>query len=59
MSVSRLCFLPGGLPLRCTCEGFFRRLSADGLSGETGVKKIKFVNGDNTMALPEGSGEKI
>ena len=51
MSVSRLCFLPGGLPLRCTYEGLFPCFSADCLSGETGLKKIKFFNDDNTIAL--------
>ena len=59
MSVARLSFLPRGLPLRCTCEGLFPCFSGDSLSGETGVKRIKFVNDDNTIALPEGCGEKI
>ena len=44
MSVSRLCFLLGGLALRCTCEGLFPCFSADCLSGEIGVKKIKFFS---------------
>ena len=48
MSVSRLCFLPGGLPRRCASAGLFPCFSADCLSGETGVKRIKFVNNDNT-----------
>ena len=59
VSASRLCFLSGGLALRCACEGLFPCLSADCLSGETRVRKIKFVNDDNTIARPEGCGEKI
>ena len=59
MSVSRLCFLPGGLPLRCASADLFPCFSADCLAGETGVKKIKFVNDENTIALAEGCGEKI
>ena len=58
MSVSRLCFLPGGLPLRCASAGLFPCFSADCLSGETGVKKIKFVNDENTIALGEGAWRK-
>ena len=59
VSASRLCFLSSGLALRCVCEGLFPCFSADCLSGETGVRKIKFVNDDNTIARPEGCGEKI
>ena len=59
MFVSRFCFLPGGLQLRCRCEGLFPCFSAHCLSAETGVKKIKLVNDDNTIAPPEGCGEKI
>ena len=59
MSTSRLCFLPAGLPLGCASAGLFPCFSADGLSGEAGVKKIKFVNDDNTITLPEVCGEKI
>ena len=40
-------------------RGSFSLFSADCLSGETGVKRIKFVNDDNTIALPDGCGEKI
>ena len=58
MSLSRLCFLPGALQLICTCEGLFPCFSLDCLSGKTGVKKIKFVNDDNTSERPEGRGEK-
>ena len=57
MSVSRLCFLPGGLLLRCASAGLFPCFSVDCLSGETGVK-IKFVNDENTIVLPEGCREK-
>ena len=56
--VSALCFLPGGLPLRCASASLLPCFSADCLSGETGVK-IKFVNDDNTIVLPEDFGEKI
>ena len=59
VSASRLCFLSGGLALRCACEGLFPCFSADCLSRETGVRKIKFVNEDNTIARPEAYGEKI
>ena len=59
MSVSRLCFFPGGLPRRCASAGLFPCFSADCLSGETGVKRIKFVNDDNTIVRAEGCGEKI
>ena len=53
VSASRLRFLPGGLALRCGCEGLFPCFSADCFPGETGVK-IKFVNDENTcIALPE------
>ena len=59
VSASHLCFLSGGEALRCACEGLFPCFSADCLSGETGVRKIKFVNDDNTIAQPEDYGEKI
>ena len=59
VSVSRLCFLPGGLLLWCANAGLFPCLSANCLSGETGVKKITFINDDNTIARPEGCGEKL
>ena len=39
--------------------GLFPCLSANCLSGETGVKKIKFINDDNTIARPEGCGEML
>ena len=55
MSVSPLCLLPGGLALRCTCEGLFLCFSADCLAGENGVKKIKFVDNDNTISCSESS----
>ena len=58
MSLSPLCFLPAGLLLRCASAGLFPCFSADCLSGEIGVK-IKSVNDENTIALPEGCGEKI
>ena len=59
VSGSRLCLLSGGLALRCACKGLFLCFSADCLSGETGVRKIKLVIDDNTIALTEGCGEKI
>ena len=43
VSASCLRFLPGGLALRCACEGLFPCFSADCFSGEIEVK-IKFVN---------------
>ena len=59
VSASLLCFLSVGLALRCTREGLFPRFSEDCLSRKTRVRKIKFVNEDNTIARPEGYGEKI
>ena len=59
VSASRLCFLSVGLALRCTREGLFPSFSEDCLSRKTRVRKIKFVNEDNTIARPEGYGEKI
>jgi len=39
VSVSPLCFLPAGQPLRCASADLFPCFSVDCLSGETELKK--------------------